>query len=105
MNNRQRQDLDNYITGHYGEDQMRQDWDNLSGHEAAFSSNPMAGVFTYDPADDGPECEVITRILASHNDWDLAIEWGEHMFGFSNPLITPKRTKKRTKYPLGKRFD
>jgi hypothetical protein len=24
------------------------------------------GVYEYDPADDGPECEIITRILASH---------------------------------------
>lgn len=41
-------------------------WEQLSGHEAAFSSNPMANVFTYDPADDGPECETITRVLAHH---------------------------------------
>ena len=105
MNNRQRQDLDNYITGHYGEDQLRNQDEVSSAHWAYLMNQPMREVYDYDPADDGPECEVITRILASHNDWDLAIEWGEHTFGFSNPFITPKRTKKRTKYPLGKRFD
>lgn len=24
------------------------------------------GVYDYDPADDGPECEIVTRILAQH---------------------------------------
>jgi hypothetical protein len=27
---------------------------------------PVSGVYVYDPADDGPECETITRILARH---------------------------------------
>lgn len=41
-------------------------WEQLSGHEAAYAISPVAAVFGYDPADDGPECEVITRILAAY---------------------------------------
>lgn len=67
MDNRQRQSLDNYITGHYGEDQYPPlDFDNTSGHAMVFYTSPRAGVYDYDPADDGPECEVITRVLAHH---------------------------------------
>jgi hypothetical protein len=29
-------------------------------------SHPFGGIYDYDPTDDGPECEVITRILAKH---------------------------------------
>ena len=29
-------------------------------------SHPFGGIFDYDPADDGPECEIISCILASH---------------------------------------
>ncbi len=29
-------------------------------------SHPFGGIYDYDPTDDGPECEVITRILARH---------------------------------------
>ena len=75
MNARMRQDLDNYITGHWGEDQFPPlDLDATSGHAMAFYTSPMADVYDYDPAEDGPECEIITRVLASHPDldWRLA---------------------------------
>jgi len=36
------------------------------GHEAAFYDKNIGDVYVYDPTDDGPECEVITRILAAH---------------------------------------
>jgi len=36
-----------------------------SGHEVAFFWSSLAHVYEYDPAYDGPETEVITRILAS----------------------------------------
>jgi hypothetical protein len=40
---------------------------SLPGHEAAYWSGSIFNwVFDYDPADDGPECEIATRILASH---------------------------------------
>jgi hypothetical protein len=42
------------------------DFSNTLGHAIAFFKSPMAGAYEYDPADDGPECEVITRVLASH---------------------------------------
>jgi hypothetical protein len=39
----------------------------MSAHEAYWQSHVFGwGVYQYDPADDGPECEVITRILAHH---------------------------------------
>ena len=87
MNNRQRQDLDNYITGHYGEDQLRNQDEVSSAHWAYLMNQPMREVYDYDPADDGPECEVITRILASH----------------------PSRYRRLVSvyqwFPMGKRFD
>ena len=30
------------------------------------TSHPFGGIYDYDPTEDGPECEVITRILAAH---------------------------------------
>ena len=83
MDSRQRQDLDNYITGHHGEDQFREDygdepdiappaecrsefWPMLSVHQEYAQRHILHDVYEYDPTDDGPECEVITRILASH---------------------------------------
>jgi hypothetical protein len=36
-----------------------------TGHEVAFFWSNLAHVYEYDPAYDGPEAEVITRILAS----------------------------------------
>ncbi len=50
--------------------------EGISGHEAAFSASPTAGVLMYDPADDGPECEIITRILASHPWLDKILSGG-----------------------------
>ena len=63
MDFRQRQDLDKYITGNYGEDQFDDVFD--TAHSDYVLSHQL-GVYDYDPADDGPECEVITRILATH---------------------------------------
>jgi hypothetical protein len=37
-----------------------------TGHEQHFFWSNLAHVYDYDPAGDGPECEVITRILAQH---------------------------------------
>lgn len=42
------------------------DFPNSSGHAMAFYRSPASNVYEYDPAEDGPECEVIMRILASH---------------------------------------
>ena len=36
----------------------------MTGHEAYLDG--LLGVYQYDCAEDGPECEVITRILARH---------------------------------------
>jgi hypothetical protein len=39
----------------------------LSAHEwYCRFHNMMNWVYSYDKADDGPECEIITRILVSH---------------------------------------
>ena len=40
--------------------------EGASVHAEHFFWSPLAHAYDYDPADDGPECEVITRILASH---------------------------------------
>ena len=37
-----------------------------TGHMIHFLNRPLGEVYIYDSADDGPECEVITRILAAH---------------------------------------
>lgn len=37
-----------------------------TGHEEAFFWSSLAHVYAYDPAEDGPECEIITRIMATH---------------------------------------
>ena len=55
LNSRMSQDLDNYITGHYGEDQFN------GGEE--------------DPANDGPEVEAIASIRISHPEIPTAIDW------------------------------
>jgi len=77
MDNRQRQDLDRYITGNYGEDQFVNDDFPETAH-ALYSAD--SGVYLYDPTDDGPECEIITRILARHFTYSpgvekLVLEW------------------------------
>jgi hypothetical protein len=43
-----------------------------TAHMIHFLKLPISGVFIYDPAEDGPECEVITRILAA--DWYYEID-------------------------------
>jgi hypothetical protein len=40
--------------------------EGASVHAEHFFWSPLAHAYDYDPADDGPECEIITRILASH---------------------------------------
>jgi hypothetical protein len=37
-----------------------------SAHEQHFFYSSLSAVYDYDTAEDGPECEVITRILAAH---------------------------------------
>lgn len=44
-----------------------------TAHIIHFLKLPISNVFIYDPADDGPECEIITRILTSHP-W-LGVKW------------------------------
>ena len=60
--------LERYIAGNYGEDQFPEPGElKISAHELYRLENVFfPSVYTYDPADDGPECEIITRILASH---------------------------------------
>lgn len=38
-----------------------------TGHRLHFLNLPVNNVFIYNPTEDGPECEVITRILAKHS--------------------------------------
>ena len=63
MDSRQRQDLDNYITGHYGEDQFREErsefWPQMTAHREYWERHNCAYVYEYDPTADGPEVEVI----------------------------------------------
>lgn len=37
-----------------------------SAHAEHFFWSPLSVMYEYDPTDDGPECETITRILAKH---------------------------------------
>lgn len=49
----------------------------MTGHEWGVRfSNPWIGgiVYDYDPAEDGPEVEVITRVFAKHSPRDLVLE-------------------------------
>lgn len=39
----------------------------MTGHEAYHRLEQSISVYEYDSADNGPECEVITRILAKHS--------------------------------------
>ena len=43
--------------------------DNTSGHAMTFFRSWRGNVYEYDPADDGPEVEVIGRIRASHTSY------------------------------------
>jgi hypothetical protein len=45
-----------------------------SSHYNSWWSHPFCGLYYYDPTDDGPECEVITRILARHPLYVAGIE-------------------------------
>lgn len=39
----------------------------MTAHEFYWQHNVFGwGVYQYDPTDDGPECEIITRIFANH---------------------------------------
>lgn len=49
-------------------------FDNATGHAASFYKSSLAKIYGYDRANDGPECEVITRILASHPRYVPGIE-------------------------------
>jgi hypothetical protein len=63
VDNRHRQDLDNYITGHYGEDQFRSDlWSEISAHQQHWECRNNPWVYEYDPTDDGPEVEIIRSV-------------------------------------------
>ena len=46
----------------------------MTGHEVYHRSEQLISVYEYDSADNGPECEVITRILASHPRYVPGIE-------------------------------
>jgi hypothetical protein len=77
VDGRQRQDLDRYITGNYGENKFQGEGDifePLTVHEEywAHQNREFAFAKMYDPTDDGPEVEVITVILA--HDWYYEIE-------------------------------
>lgn len=76
MNSRERQALDNYITGHYGEDQFLGDEIPDTAH-ARFAMRVFPEVYTYDPADDGPEVGIINNILASHPNYKPRAERAE----------------------------
>ena len=69
LTRRESDSLDRHITGNYGEDQFQdylaEDYPHTTAHELAFLFSWADGVYEYDPADDGPECEIITRILAT----------------------------------------
>jgi hypothetical protein len=56
MNSRERQDLDNYITGHWGEDQFRYDCDcdypEEPADEQQFTCYDCGTIWSYDAGDD-----------------------------------------------------
>ena len=60
MNFRQARELDNHITGHYGEDQFR-DWTEFPDTTHAQYRQSL-GDDVYNPADDGPEVDIIMTI-------------------------------------------
>ena len=65
MDFRQSRDLDNHITGHYGEDQFKVQ-EEYTAHEEYCDNRSFGGVLDYDPAEDGPEVEVIVSILINY---------------------------------------
>jgi len=77
MNTRQRQDLDNYITGHYGEDQFREQsdcWPELTAHQEHWERHNNSYVYEYDPTDEGPEQSVARIILSTHTPEEMRME-------------------------------
>lgn len=67
MDARQRQDLNNHITGHYGEGQFQSEyWPVPSAHQEYWERNICALVYEYDPTDNGPEVETANAIFVSH---------------------------------------
>jgi len=44
----------------------RLDFSNTSGHATAFYKSPAGNECAYDPADDGPEVEIIRNIRAMY---------------------------------------
>jgi hypothetical protein len=47
-------------------------WWPMSAHARGVFNLTMSAAYDYDPAEDGPECELITRILAA--DWNHEID-------------------------------
>jgi hypothetical protein len=70
---RQRQDLDRYITGNYGEDQFKGMASVDAGTSVHFDYCERPNAY-YDPADDGPEVETIISIRINHEPIKFAIE-------------------------------
>lgn len=68
MNFRQARELDAYITGHYGEDQFR-DWEEFPETAHALYRVDQ-GDIVYNPADDGPEVDVIRTIEGVRTIWE-----------------------------------
>jgi len=55
-------DLDNWITGHYGEDQFKNIEPTAHELHVMRAEPDDYNPYTYDPADDGPEVEIIRRL-------------------------------------------
>jgi hypothetical protein len=69
----------------YGSDRS---WEDLTGHEVAFHNQPLSRVYDYDAASDGPEVEVIGRILSAHANYELLAEMLSTIgrrAGYANP--------------------
>jgi hypothetical protein len=79
MDFRQRQDLDRYITGDYGEAQFRHfeesevAYDSSVHEEFRFEKQGYSG--PYDAADDGPEVNIIRKVCP--NIYDFTLLWYE----------------------------
>jgi hypothetical protein len=78
MNNRERQGLDRYITGNYGEDQFKncdeEFWPAPSAHRSYWELQNNLNVYEYDPTDDGPEIVIFERFKATFPfTWDPAL--------------------------------
>lgn len=81
MDSRQRQSLDRYITGNYGEDQFRSEhWPESTAHRDFWEQSNCAHVYEYDPTDDGPEVEAIISVRINHPTFDLVRERADYQF-------------------------